>query len=211
MCRDLLKQGERIAAIVATMGTTDAFGLDDLSESVAIRDRLVDEFSLDYLPHLHADAVIGWAWSVFNDYDFGENPLGFRGRTVRALAGAQRRMQHLRLADSIGIDFHKTGFTPYISSLFLVRDTDDLSLISPQRRIDAVSVSSRASTIPASSRWKRRAAAAGRWRPWPICCCSARTGCGRCWGTWCRWPKRCANSSKRTRPRTCSTATTSGR
>jgi glutamate/tyrosine decarboxylase-like PLP-dependent enzyme len=130
MCRDLLKQGGRIAAIIATMGTTDAFGLDDLSEIHAIRNRLVDEFSLEYVPHIHADAVIGWAWSVFNDYDFSENPLEFRGRTVRALAGTFRRVQHLGLADSIGIDFHKTGFTPYVSSLFLVRDKKDLSLIS---------------------------------------------------------------------------------
>src|SRR5579863_1600600 len=130
MCRDLLKQGECIAAVIATLGTTDAFGLDDLSEIHAIRDRLVDEFSLDYVPHIHADAVIGWAWSVFNDYDFNENPLEFRGRTVRALAGTVRRVQHLGLADSIGIDFHKTGFTPYVSSLFLVRDKNDLALIS---------------------------------------------------------------------------------
>jgi glutamate/tyrosine decarboxylase-like PLP-dependent enzyme len=130
MCRDLLKQGGRIAAIIATLGTTDAFGLDDLSEICAIRDRLVDDFSLDSVPHIHADAVIGWAWSVFNDYDFAENPLGFRGRTLRALAGSQRRIQHLGLADSIGIDFHKTGFTPYVSSLFLLRDKKDLSLVS---------------------------------------------------------------------------------
>lgn len=126
MCRDLLKQGRKIAAIIATMGTTDAFGVDDLREICAIRDRLVDEFSLEYSPHVHADAVIGWAWSVFNDYDFGENPLGFRGRTLRALARSHRRIQHLGLADSIGIDFHKTGFTPYVSSLFLARHRDDL-------------------------------------------------------------------------------------
>ncbi len=79
--------GARIAAIVATMGTTDHFGLDDLHAVVELRDRLVDELSLDYIPHVHADAVIGWAWSVFNDYDFNANPLEFRHRTVRALAG----------------------------------------------------------------------------------------------------------------------------
>ena len=39
-------------------------------------------------------------------------------------------MQHLGLADSIGVDFHKTGFAPYVSSLFLVRDKADLALIS---------------------------------------------------------------------------------
>lgn len=124
--RDLLRDGHKIAAIVATTGTTDAFGLDDLEAVREIRDELVDEFDLDYLPHIHADAVIGWAWSVFNDYDFEANPLGFPHRTVRSLAGTSRRIRHLPLADSLGIDFHKTGFAPYVSSLFLCRDSSDL-------------------------------------------------------------------------------------
>lgn len=124
--REAIAQGKRIAAIVATMGTTDAFGIDDLSAIVHVRDRLVEELGLDYKPHVHADAVIGWAWSVFNDYDFEENRLGFRARTVRALAGAGRRIRALSMADSVGIDFHKTGFAPYTSSLFLVRDRNDL-------------------------------------------------------------------------------------
>ena len=127
--RTVLESGKKIAAIIATMGTTDAFGLDDLEHIVALRDTLVNEFRLDYQPHIHADAVIGWAWSVFNDYDFENNPLGFRPRTVRALAGACRRIRHLSLADSIGIDFHKTGFTPYISSLVLIKNRADLELV----------------------------------------------------------------------------------
>lgn len=128
--RQILKDGGKLAAIIATMGTTDAFGLDDLQAIHEIRDRLVDEFQLDYVPHIHADAVIGWAWSVFNDYDLHLNPLGFRHRTVRALAGTKRRIQHLGLADSIGIDFHKTGFTPYVSSLLLIKQAHDFQLIS---------------------------------------------------------------------------------
>lgn len=127
--RKALGQGKRIAAIVATMGSTDAFGLDDLAAIHALREDLVREFSLDYRPHIHADAVIGWAWSVFNEYDFARNPLGFRGRTVRALAKAHHRLRRLKLADSVGIDFHKTGFAPYISSLVLFRDRDDLRYI----------------------------------------------------------------------------------
>jgi L-2,4-diaminobutyrate decarboxylase len=129
MLRDVLQRGDKVAMIVATLGTTDAFGLDDLAAVREIRDRLVDEFSLDYVPHLHADAVIGWAWSVFNDYDFDANPLGFRHRTVRSLAGTKRRIRDLHLADSVGIDFHKTGFTPYVSSMILVREKADLGLI----------------------------------------------------------------------------------
>lgn len=131
--REQLAAGTPIAAIVATLGTTDAFGIDDLTAIHALRERLVEEFKLPYRPHLHADAVIGWAWSVFNDYSFAENPLGFRGRAVRALAAAVSRIRHLALADSLGIDFHKTGFTPYISSLFLVRDRAEFGLTARHR------------------------------------------------------------------------------
>ncbi|MXY18290.1 MAG: aspartate aminotransferase family protein, partial [Acidobacteria bacterium] len=127
--RKALSEGRKIAAIIATMGTTDSFGLDDLGAIAALRDALVDEFQLPYRPHIHADAVIGWAWSVFNDYDFEENALGFRPRTVRALASARRRISKLHRADSIGIDFHKTGFAPYVSSLFLARDRADMQLL----------------------------------------------------------------------------------
>jgi L-2,4-diaminobutyrate decarboxylase len=123
--RTAIGRGERIAAIVATIGTTDAFGIDDLAGIHALRERLVRDYGLDYRPHLHADAVIGWAWSVFRDYDFSANPLGFRGRTVRSLAALAHGVAPLALADSLGVDFHKTGFAPYISSLFLARERDD--------------------------------------------------------------------------------------
>ena len=139
--RRALGSGKKIAAIIATLGTTDAFGLDDLEHIAALRNTLVDEFRLDYRPHLHADAAIGWAWSVFNDYDFENNPLGFRPRTVRALAGASRRIRHLSLADSVGIDFHKTGFTPYISSLVLFQNRSGSGIGETSTGADAVSLS----------------------------------------------------------------------
>ncbi len=130
LAKEAVESGNKIAAFIVTLGTTDAFGLDDLEGVVAIRDSLVEKYDLPYRPHVHADAVIGWAWSVFNDYDFEGNPLGFRPRTVRALAGACRRIRHLNLADSVGVDFHKTGFAPYVSSLFLVKDREDLRFLS---------------------------------------------------------------------------------
>jgi glutamate/tyrosine decarboxylase-like PLP-dependent enzyme len=131
--RKAIADDTRIAAFVATMGTTDAFGLDDLAAICELRDRLVADCSLDYRPHVHADAVIGWAWAAFNDYDFLENPLGFRGRTLRALAGTENKIRRLDLADSIGIDFHKTGFAPYVSSLVLVRERSDFQYLSRER------------------------------------------------------------------------------
>ncbi|MFN8611885.1 MAG: pyridoxal-dependent decarboxylase [Vulcanimicrobiota bacterium] len=125
--REILAGGGKIACFIATVGTTDCFALDDLEAIVEIRDRLVQEFALDYRPHVHADAVIGWAWSVFRGYEWEANPLGFRPRTVRALAATVERLAGLQKADSIGIDFHKTGFTPYVSSMLLVKDSRDFT------------------------------------------------------------------------------------
>ena len=42
--RKALNSGKKIAAIIATLGTTDAFGLDDLAHIAALRDTLVDDF-----------------------------------------------------------------------------------------------------------------------------------------------------------------------
>ncbi len=128
-----LGAGKHIAAIIATMGSTDAFGIDDLAAIDAVRNRLVEQHQLSYRPHIHADAVIGWAWTVFNDYDFFANPLGFRGRTVRALAAARCAMSRLSLADSVSVDFHKSGYTPYVSSLVLLRDGQDFDRIARDR------------------------------------------------------------------------------
>lgn len=129
--RASIEKGERIAAIVVTMGSTDAFGVDDIEAVHALRLRLVKDYQLDYVPYLHADAVIGWAYSVFNDYDFANNPLGIPSAASQSLQTVRKRMQHLSLADSLGIDFHKSGYTPYASSLFLASDAQ---LLNPVRR-----------------------------------------------------------------------------
>ena len=141
--RTALQSGWPIAAFIATMGTTDAFGIDDLEAMVNLRDELVSEFNLPYRPHVHADAVIGWAWQAFADYDFEHNPLQFRPRTVRALAGACQRIRHLHLADSIGIDFHKTGFTPYISEPRVVQRARRSRAVQAESGADAVFLSVR--------------------------------------------------------------------
>lgn len=127
--RAVLLEGRQIAAIIATLGSTDAFALDGLAEIHVLREDLVREFSLRYRPHLHADSVAGWPWAAFNDYDFERNELAFSEQTRRALAAACERVGRLPLADSLGVDFHKTGFAPYISSLVLFRDRRDLDLI----------------------------------------------------------------------------------
>ena len=127
--RKLITGGEKIACIIATMGTTDAFGIDNLEYIVRLRDSLVEEYKLSYRPHVHGDAVIGWLWAVFNDYDFDNNPMGFPLRTLRSLWDTHINLRALSMADSIGLDFHKTGYGPYVSSMLLCKDRKDMNLI----------------------------------------------------------------------------------
>ena len=127
--RHAFDKGDKIAIILATMGTTDAFGIDDLEKIIELRDKLSVEYKLEYRPWIHADAAIGWPWIVFKDYNFNENPLGFNSRTLHSLQESITRIRSLNMADSITIDFHKIGYTPYISSLFLLKDRKDLNLI----------------------------------------------------------------------------------
>jgi len=127
--RGVFSRNERVAAIVATMGTTDSFGVDNIEQVVALRDRLAKEYGLSYVPHVHADAVIGWAFSVFNDYDFDKNSMRFPSAVVESLTRTRDRIKSLHLADSIGIDFHKSGYSPYMSSMFLAKNRSDLNLL----------------------------------------------------------------------------------
>ena len=65
---------------------------------------------------LYADAVVGWSWIYFRDYDFAKNPLGFSERILPILRQNGEMMKEIEHADCVGIDFHKVGFAPYVSS-----------------------------------------------------------------------------------------------
>lgn len=121
--------GYRIAAIIAEVGTTYEFAMDDVLEIVRVRDQIAETYDLSYKPHVHADAVLGWIFLVFQGYDFETNPLGLSNEALSNIAYLAKRTECLRLADSVGLDFHKLGYTPLISSLFLVKRREDLHLI----------------------------------------------------------------------------------
>lgn len=126
-CREVLAQGRRLACIMGAGGTTSNMAVDDFVEIAAMRDRLAAEYGLDYLPHVHADAVVGWAYLCFIDYDLDANPLGFSPPVVAKLSRLVDRLRTVQYADSMGIDFHKTGFAPYTSSMIVMRDGRDFS------------------------------------------------------------------------------------
>ncbi|CAM4361048.1 pyridoxal phosphate-dependent decarboxylase family protein [Paenibacillus tarimensis] len=114
--------------IVATTSTTDAMGIDDVSCVYATAQEVAAAHGLQR-PHIHADSALGGFFAFFNDYDFAANPLAFSAPVLEALEAIRSRMIHLGLADSLCFDFQKLGQTPYTTSLFLVKNAQDLNLI----------------------------------------------------------------------------------
>ncbi|KAB7672012.1 pyridoxal phosphate-dependent decarboxylase family protein [Bacillus sp. B1-b2] len=133
--QDLRKKMEEVLSaggipiyIVATTGTTDSFGIDNVKEIKDVIDSLKETHPLHDV-HVHADSALGGFYTLFNSYDFETNPLNFEANVLEGLASIREKMQYVHLADSLCFDFQKLGQTPYLTSLFLTKDGSSLGLL----------------------------------------------------------------------------------
>ncbi len=119
---DLVSAGRAIACVLLCGVNTLDGVVDPIVEVAATIDDSVARYHLPYHPWIHFDLPLGWVWLFFRDYDFERNPLGIE---QDGLLGAERVVERLAgagLADSTCFDFHKLGFAPYSTSVFLLRD-----------------------------------------------------------------------------------------
>ncbi len=117
-----IKEGKKIATIIISGGTTNNMVVDPIKNVVKLRNEIVQKFELDYIPHIHVDSVVGFPWIFFKDYNFKINNLNIDQKALKKISIIAKDLKYLYMADSFGIDFHKMGFCPYISSLFMVKD-----------------------------------------------------------------------------------------
>jgi glutamate/tyrosine decarboxylase-like PLP-dependent enzyme len=118
-------EGRAVAFVIATFGSTDAFGIDDVA---GIRS-VVDDFAARRgvpTPQLHVDAAVGWALCFLAEYDLDRDPLELGARMLARVARAQAACRTLRHADSVTLDFHKLGWGHYPASAFIVNRKGDL-------------------------------------------------------------------------------------
>ncbi|WP_436374524.1 pyridoxal phosphate-dependent decarboxylase family protein [Cytobacillus sp. BC1816] len=114
--------------VLATMGTTDTFGVDDIEGIKRIAEDL--ERTHGVFPiYIHADSAMGGMYTFFNHYDFESNPLRFEDNVKKVLRSYQHKFKQIKLADSMVFDFHKLGQTPYITSLFLIKNREYLKYV----------------------------------------------------------------------------------
>lgn len=122
---ELYQQDVKVAFVIATFGSTDAFGIDDVA---AIR-QLIDTKAADYqvpAPQLHIDAAVGWLLCVLNEYDMQANPFAIDDEVLPVVDAIQNHTKALKHADSITVDFHKMGWGHYPASAFIVNRREDL-------------------------------------------------------------------------------------
>jgi L-2,4-diaminobutyrate decarboxylase len=123
---DLSRQSIPVIAIICTMGSTDSFAVDPVRTVWELIQKYPNPHGYGR-PFLYCDAVIGWSWLFFRYYDFVTNPLQFRAAILPIIKSNYEAMKDLYYADAIGCDFHKTGWTPYNSSIFMIKDYDEFS------------------------------------------------------------------------------------
>ena len=114
---------------------TVEFSVDPIKQVYDLNQKIVKKYGLQYVPHIHVDAVLGWVWLFFRDYDFRKNPLKFQQKSLQKIKSLYAKISEIKYADSVGIDFHKTGFCPYTSSIFLIKDKDKYFSLNPAKNI----------------------------------------------------------------------------
>lgn len=124
----VIKNGGIPLYILATMGSTDTFTIDDIRKIKESAEAIQKKYKLKPI-YIHADSAMGGFYSFFNNYSFEENLLLFEPNVKNALQYVQDKMQYMSLADSVCFDFHKLGQTPYASSILVVKNHTDLQLM----------------------------------------------------------------------------------
>ena len=162
--KELTASKTPVAVVVCTMGTTDSSCFDPIGKVRELLDRYPNPKGFGKTV-LYADAVVGWSWVYFRDYDFTNNPLGFSDRILPILKQNGETMKEIEHADCVGIDFHKVGFTPYISSLFSLQGCRRIR-ITPSPRPRCLSPGSDALSIRCTIHSKCRAPRSGALAAW---------------------------------------------
>lgn len=130
-----IEQGKIFLGFNVNGCSTVEFTVDPVKKIYELNKKIIKEYKLDYQPIIHVDAVIGWVWLFFREYDFIKNPLSFPQKSLNKIKDLCLKVSDFKYADSVGIDFHKTGFCPYVSSVFIIKDKNKYFTLNPDKNI----------------------------------------------------------------------------
>ena len=130
---DNIKKGKIFLGFNLTGGSTNELYIDPIKEIYDLREEIIQENNLLYKPLIHVDSVLGWSYLFFKDYNFSDSTINISDDAQNLISSIYNKIKQLVYADTIGIDFHKTGFCPYISSLFIVKDKQNYFKLNPEK------------------------------------------------------------------------------
>ncbi|MBT4651480.1 hypothetical protein HOC13_03055 [Candidatus Woesearchaeota archaeon] len=122
---ELMKNKKKISCIILNGGTHFDGRIDPIRKISEEIIRLKNKYKLDYTPHIHVDSVTGWVFLLYGSYDFSKNKFNFPKEINEKLESVFKKVKDIEFADSYGVDFHKTGFCSYLSSMFLTKNEKD--------------------------------------------------------------------------------------
>lgn len=125
---EVIESGGIPVYVLATMGTTDSFGVDDILAIKGVLTAIEETYGQGSI-YLHGDTAMGGMFTFFNYYDFSKNMLGIEEEVLEVLSNYRSKFLHTKIADSMVFDFHKLGQTPYTTSLFLLKNKQDFKYV----------------------------------------------------------------------------------
>ena len=128
-----LKENKKIATIMLSGGTTSNMGIDNVKEVYDFREKMIKKYKLNYVPHIHFDSVIGWAYLCFKYYDLNENKYNFSKETCLQIKRILKNLETIKYADSFGVDFHKTGYVNYTASMIVIKNRKDIEALKKRK------------------------------------------------------------------------------
>lgn len=112
-----------VVSVVCTMSTTDANAFDPVRKVRMLLNKYPNDKKYGKCL-LYCDAVIGWSWLTFKDYNFKANPLRFSEKALKAIQENYGAVKDILYADAFGVDFHKC-FSPIVSSIFIYKNAHE--------------------------------------------------------------------------------------
>lgn len=121
-----VSQGKRIAAVIAVGGATVNLVPDNILSVKQTIDHISKECKLNYIPYLHVDSVISWAWLAFAKSPDKAWQNEVSPRVIQKIEHVLSKLSGIQYADSFAADFHKTGFCPYAAGVFIAKEPGNL-------------------------------------------------------------------------------------
>lgn len=122
-----------IACIILSGGNTLHAAVENVRQVKDIVNKYIKDYNVSYAPYIYYDLVVCWPWLFYKNYDFSKNILRVEKNVLSKIRHTSDIFRFANLADGFGFDFHKGGFSPYTTSVFITKCMNELYSINNEK------------------------------------------------------------------------------